>query len=275
MCLSPTQAGGHSGAGPGGSSISSAHHMLSAPWMLEDWQSQDHFRNMLKLKSQGCSHNSRSRTPPLRGRRKRELLPGWWALPSRAWNHPEEGGLVRQAVNKGQSGSEDWNCRQPPGNSLTADDQTNQLQGAFFSWLTTPPRDRWQLYKRPFVPGGQEHRDVRSLSCRMARGCLLGAMGRPGWREVWGSVCCCSVRLCPTLCDPKDCSPPGSCVHGLIQARVLEWVAMLFSRGSSHRRDETQISCIGRQILLLSHLGSPWGRMDPSICMAESLCSAP
>ena len=38
---------------------------------------------------------------------------------------------------------------------------------------------------------------------------------------------------CLTLCDPVDCSPPGSSVHGVLQARILEWVAMLFSRGSS------------------------------------------
>ena len=42
---------------------------------------------------------------------------------------------------------------------------------------------------------------------------------------------------CPTLCSPMDCSPPGSSVHGLLQARVLEWVAMPSSRGSSQSRD--------------------------------------
>ena len=41
------------------------------------------------------------------------------------------------------------------------------------------------------------------------------------------------VQLCPTLCDPMDCSPPGSSVHGIFQARILEWVAISFSRGSS------------------------------------------
>ena len=41
------------------------------------------------------------------------------------------------------------------------------------------------------------------------------------------------AQLCPTLCDPMDCSLPGFCVHGIFQARVLEWVAISFSRGSS------------------------------------------
>ena len=47
-----------------------------------------------------------------------------------------------------------------------------------------------------------------------------------------------------TLCDPMDCSLPGSSVHGILQARILEWAAMLFSRGSSWPRDRTRISCI-------------------------------
>ena len=57
---------------------------------------------------------------------------------------------------------------------------------------------------------------------------------------------CCVVlvaKSCPTLCDPMDCSPPGSSVHEIFQARILEWVAISFSRGSSQPRDWTQISC--------------------------------
>ena len=47
---------------------------------------------------------------------------------------------------------------------------------------------------------------------------------------------------CPTLCDPMDCSQPGSSVQGILQARILEWVAIPFSRGSSQPRDGTQVS---------------------------------
>ena len=50
--------------------------------------------------------------------------------------------------------------------------------------------------------------------------------------------------MCPFLCDPTDCSLPGSSVHGILQARILEWVAMPFSRGSSPPRDQTWVSCI-------------------------------
>ena len=47
-----------------------------------------------------------------------------------------------------------------------------------------------------------------------------------------------------TLCDPTDCSPSGSSVPGILQARILEWVAMPFSKGSSRPRDQTWVSCI-------------------------------
>ena len=50
--------------------------------------------------------------------------------------------------------------------------------------------------------------------------------------------------LFPTLCDAMDCSLPGSSVCGILQARILEWIAILFSRGSSWVRDQTWVSCI-------------------------------
>ena len=52
------------------------------------------------------------------------------------------------------------------------------------------------------------------------------------------------AQSCPTLCDPMDCSLPSSSVHGIFQARVLEWVAIAFSRGSSQPRDQTLVSHI-------------------------------
>ena len=53
------------------------------------------------------------------------------------------------------------------------------------------------------------------------------------------------AQSCPTLCDPVDCSLPGSSVHGILQARTLEWVTISFSRGSSQPRDGTRVSRIG------------------------------
>ena len=52
------------------------------------------------------------------------------------------------------------------------------------------------------------------------------------------------AQLCPALCDPMDCSPPGSSAHGILQARILEWVVISFSRGSSQPSDQTQVSRI-------------------------------
>ena len=61
----------------------------------------------------------------------------------------------------------------------------------------------------------------------------------------------------PTVGDPMDCSPPGSSIHGIFQLRVLEWVSISFSRGSSWLRDRTWVSCIaGRRFYRLSHHGN-------------------
>ena len=57
---------------------------------------------------------------------------------------------------------------------------------------------------------------------------------------VYGLV----AKSCPTLCHPMDCSPPASSVHGIFQARILEWIAISFSRRSSQPRNRTQVSCI-------------------------------
>ena len=84
------------------------------------------------------------------------------------------------------------------------------------------------------------------------------------------------AQSCPTLCDPMDCSLPGSYVHGIFQAKVLEWVAISFSRGSSWPRDRTQIShIVGRCFTIWairqvpkpaasSHLTREGGTEEPS-----------
>ena len=58
------------------------------------------------------------------------------------------------------------------------------------------------------------------------------------------------TQSCLTLCNPMDCSQPGSSVHGILQGRILEWEAIPFSRGSSQARNWTQVSCTGRQITI-------------------------
>ena len=54
------------------------------------------------------------------------------------------------------------------------------------------------------------------------------------------------AKSCLALCDPMDCSLPGSSVHGIFQARILEWFAISFSRAYSQPRDQTHVSCMGR-----------------------------
>ena len=76
---------------------------------------------------------------------------------------------------------------------------------------------------------------------------------------VWQGMC---AHLCLTLCNPTDCSPPGSSVHGISQARILEQVAISYSSGSFWPRDQTCVfcvSCIGRWILYhWCHLRGWW-----------------
>jgi len=76
-------------------------------------------------------------------------------------------------------------------------------------------------------------------------------------------LCCACALLCPTLCDPMDCSPPGSSVHGISQARILEWVAMSSSRGSSQPRDQTCVSCIAGRFFIDRPLGKPTPALAP------------
>ena len=69
------------------------------------------------------------------------------------------------------------------------------------------------------------------------------------------------LQLYPTLCDPMGCSPPGSSVHGILQARILDWVVIPSSKGLSQPRNRTHVSyvfCVSRQVLYhCHHLGSP------------------
>ena len=83
--------------------------------------------------------------------------------------------------------------------------------------------------------------NVRSLYSR-----LHGTVHKACF-SLWSCIheCECEVaQSCLTLCNPMDCSLPGSSVHGIFQAIVLEWIAISFSKGSSRPRDWTQVSCV-------------------------------
>ena len=83
--------------------------------------------------------------------------------------------------------------------------------------------------------------------------------------EYWRSESESEVtQSCPTLRDPMDCCPPGSSIHGIFQARVLEWVAISFSRRSSQPRDWTQVSrIVGRHFTVWAtrEVYEHWGCM--------------
>ena len=102
-----------------------------------------------------------------------------------------------------------------------------------------------------------------------------GQVGLPWWLRGTESVANAGESLgslvpqsCPTLCDPVDCRLPGSSVHRIFQARVLEWVAISFSRGSSQPRNRTQVShIVGRHFTIWAtrevHRFNPWVRKIP------------
>ena len=75
------------------------------------------------------------------------------------------------------------------------------------------------------------------------------------WPFVYIYVCLCvclGAQLCPTLCNSMDCSPPDSSVHWILQAKILEWVAIPFSKESSQPRDRTYISCTVSRFFTIS-----------------------
>ena len=104
---------------------------------------------------------------------------------------------------------------------------------------------RWEFQK----DGGRQEPDNSGGGWKQLNGtkcCFENGDGREKsmGRRKRNNVLCCAKLLqsCPTVCNHLGCSPPGSSVHGILQARVLEWVAVSFSRGSSLPRDGTQVS---------------------------------
>ena len=133
--------------------------------------------------------------------------------------------------------------------------------GLVFSWHCPKPAfcvdhlTRSAFISRPFLccltPSSPHRRTQAILLIALGQSKPSGQSKPLGTWIIGLCVCAKSLQLCPTLCNPMDCSSPGSSVHGILQARVLEWVAMPSSRGYSRPRDQTQvscISCIGRRV---------------------------
>ena len=84
---------------------------------------------------------------------------------------------------------------------------------------------------------------VSHICCSSVLPLWLSAHGICLWQWKW-KVKVLAAQSCLTLCDPMGCGLPGSSVHGILQARILEWVAIPFSRGTSQPRTQTLVSCI-------------------------------
>ena len=79
--------------------------------------------------------------------------------------------------------------------------------------------------------------------------------------SIYHSVCVLVTQTCLTLYNPVDCNQLGSSFHGIFQARILEWVVIPFSTGSSRPRDQTQISCIAGGFLTI------WAPREALFCV--------
>ena len=118
--------------------------------------------------------------------------------------------------------------------------EESHLTGSLLFWFLLSATESQTGRKNPaFSPGlAINFHHTPSITTRWVAFCVLCAVF---------SV----AQSCPALCNPMDCSPPGSSVHGISQARILYWVAIPFSRGTSWPRDRIQVSCIARRFFTL------------------------
>ena len=111
------------------------------------------------------------------------------------------------------------------------------------------------LLHRPFLPFFSPPTSL-PLTTGIHRGPLLLFCQQNHHYTI--NFCCCLVaQLRPTLCDPTDCSLPGSCVHGILQARILQTASTAFSRGPSPPGDRTHVSCTAERFFTPEPPGKP------------------
>ena len=105
---------------------------------------------------------------------------------------------------------------------------------------------------------------------------LLTSLQQGNDRIRFGKVACAHAQLCLTLCDPMDCSPPGSSVHGISQASILEWVAISFSRGSLQTQGSNpHLLHLKADSLPLCYLGSPLESGRKGYLLIVAVCVMP
>ena len=145
--------------------------------------------------------------------------------------------VARQArLSMGFSRQQYWSGLSFP---LSKDFPNPGIKPAGFVCLFVYHQATWQGLGSPRCPW-----TLHSLSPLSQSTAFCPKHGQLNCTRVSGRVCVLVTQSSPTLCDHMDCSPPGSSVHEILQARILESVAIPFSRGSSQPRDWTWISCI-------------------------------
>ena len=132
-------------------------------------------------------------------------------------------------------------------------------------WVETDNSLYW--WREGLRPGSR----VGASCCRQHLGYFwpLGP-SLSSWKEKESEV----AQSCPTLCDPMDCNPPGSSVHGILQARILEWGAISLSRSSSLPRDWARVSCMaGRRFTVWATSEGPVSSWLP--CRKDAVSGSP
>ena len=108
----------------------------------------------------------------------------------------------------------------------------------FIPWCLnfTPPQGHWAHGYFPNIRKKQQSNPMKHQTGFLLFSAICWVFSSSSFIPLC-AVLCLAAQSCLTLYDPTDCSPPGSSVHGMLQARMLEWVAMPSSRGSSRPRD--------------------------------------
>ena len=131
---------------------------------------------------------------------------------------PRGASLVAQTVKNPPALKETWVQSLGWEDSLEKGMETHS---SILAWRIPMDRGIWQATVHGVTKSWTQ---LSMYACRDAM--------RKGFSYVWAELCL-VTQLCPTFCGPMDCSPPGSSVHGIFQARILEWVVISYSRGSS------------------------------------------
>ena len=122
-------------------------------------------------------------------------------------------------------------------------------------WRNIDP-GQWILYMSKWDIWMGNNISIRAALSKCCRNVRMGWLVGEGSVTRMHAYVLISVQSCLTICHPMDCGLPGFSVHGVSQPRIVEWVAISFSRASTQPRDWTWVSCIGRWIL---HHWAAWG----------------